>query len=111
MSSRTRYFALCVVVLLGAFAGGFVANRAIPVAHAQAGPENIRATELTLVNSQGEVQAILRNGAKGAELILNAPIGKGRIELSADGGVVVHDANGRITWSSPRRGGIFPAAE
>lgn len=114
--SRKRYFGLCVVALAGAFAGGYaasaVSNYAVPVAHAQViGPQNIRAAGFTLVDPQGKVQATLRNGALGAELILDDANGKSRVEIGASGGVVVRDANGRITWSSPRTFGIVPASE
>jgi hypothetical protein len=109
--SPTRYFALCALVLLGAFAGGYVANRATPVAHAQTlpGPENIRTTGVTLVDSQGKVMATMRGGPKGAEVILNDAAGMNRLDLSAAGGVVVRDEVGRITWQS--RPGIFPAQQ
>ena len=111
--SRYRYFALCLLVLVGAFAGGYAANRAIPVAHAQVLqiPQNIRASELTLVNSQGKILATLRTGAMGAELRLDDANGNPRVELGAPSGVVVRDATGRIVWSSPRGIGIVPASE
>ena len=62
--SRKRYLGLCSVLLAGAFAGGYAANRGIPVAHAQedrAARNGMRATGFTLVNSQGQVQATLRS--------------------------------------------------
>jgi hypothetical protein len=108
--SRARYFALCALALLGAFAGGYAANSAIPIAHAQTATESVRASSFTLVDPQGKVQATLSNGAKGAELVLNGPAGKSRIELSAAGGVTIRDMNGRIVWAAPRMG-IFPASE
>jgi hypothetical protein len=109
--NRNRYFGLCVLVLAGAFAGGFAANRAIPVAHAQVlPPTSIRATEFTLVNPQGQVQATLRSAASGAGLTLNDLNGKPRIEMSPAGGLVIRDANGRVTWSSPRGMGVLPAS-
>jgi hypothetical protein len=110
--SRTRYLALCAFVLVGAFAGGYAANRATPVAHAQVlGPGDIRATGITLVNQQGRIQATLRCGASGAELVLDDANGKSRVEIGASGGIIVRDANGRIAWASPRALGILPASE
>jgi hypothetical protein len=108
--TRTQYFSLCSLVLIGAFAGGYAANRAIPVAHAQVigPPQDIRATGFTLVNPQGKVEATLRSGATGAELILNDTNGKPRAE-AAPGGFVVRDATGRILWASPHGIGIVPA--
>jgi hypothetical protein len=110
--TRTQYFSLCSLVLVGAFAGGYAANRGIPVAHAQViGPaEDIRASGLTLVNPQGKVEATLRAGAMGAELILNDANGKPRAE-AGPGGFVVRDATGRIMWASPHGIGIVPARE
>ena len=109
--TRTQYFSLCSLVLVGAFAGGYAANRAIPVAHAQAlAPEEIRATGFTLVNAQGKVEATLRSGARGAELILNDANGKPRAEAGPVG-FVVRDATGRIMWASPHGIGIVPASE
>ena len=110
--TRTQYFSLCSLVLFGAFAGGYAANRAIPVAHAQViGPQDIRATGFTLVNAQGKVEATLRSGAMGAELILNDANGNARAEAGAQGGFVVRDATGRIVWASPHGIGIVPASE
>jgi hypothetical protein len=109
--SSVRYIALCVLVLAGAFAGGYAANRAIPVAHAQVlPPANVRATEFTLVNPQGQALATLRGGAAGAEMVLDDLNGKARVELSPSGGLVIRDANGRVTWRSPKGMGILPAA-
>lgn len=111
--TRNRYFTLCVLALAGAFAGGFVANRAVPVAHAQVLPipqENIRAMAFTLVNQQGKVQATLRNGSSGAEFTLNDANGRARVEAGV-GGIVVRDANGRVSWQSPHAFGIVPAGE
>ncbi len=109
--SRKRYFTLCALALAGAFAGGYAANRAIPVAHAQVLriPQDIRASEVTLVNPQGKVQATLRNGISGAELTLDDANGNPRVELGAPAGIVVRDATGRVVWSSPRGIGIVPA--
>jgi hypothetical protein len=86
---------------------------AIPAAHAQdvIGPANVRATGFTLVNPQGKVQATLRSGPIGAELLLNDPNGTSRVEIGAAGGIVIRDANGRVTWRSPRGIGIVPATE
>lgn len=106
--SRNRFFALCVLVLLGAFAGGYLGNRAIPVAHAQVIqlPGKISATEITLVNNQGKVEATLRD----SQLTLNDAEGRVRVAINP-GGITVHDSNGRLVWSSPRGTGIFPAGE
>jgi hypothetical protein len=111
--SRNRFLALCAVVLTGAFAGGFAANLAIPIAHAQEviGPVNVRGTGFTLVNPQGKVEATLRGGPMGAELVLDDANGTSRVEIGAAGGIVIHDANGRVTWRSPRGMGILPATE
>ncbi len=97
---------------MGAFAGGYFGDRAIPVAHAQVLqlPGKVSATEITLVNQQGKVQATLRNGATGAELTLNDAGGHVRVAMGIEG-IAVHDANGRLVWSSPRRIGIVPAGE
>ena len=108
--SRTRYFALCCLAIAGAFAGGYAANRSIPVAHAQAlPPTELRGTSFVLVNPQGQAQATLRAGNAGAELLLNDPKGNVRVEISPSGGLVIRDATGRITWRSPRGNGIMPA--
>jgi hypothetical protein len=111
--SRARYLTLCILVLTGAFAGGYAASRVVPVAHAQdlIGPTNVRATGFTLVNPQGRVQATLHSGAMGAELILNDPNGNSRVEIGPGGGIVIRDTNGRVTWRSPRGMGILPATE
>lgn len=113
--TRYRYFVLCALVLAGAFAGGYAANRAIPVAHAQVIPlrqPNIRASGFTLVDAQGKAQATLRGGPMGAELVLDDANGKARVEIGvAAGGIVVRDAMGRVVWSSPRAAGIVPASE
>jgi len=111
--TRNRYFTLCVLVLIGAFAGGYVANRAMPVAHAQVQPipqQNVRAMAFILVNQQGKVEATLRNGLMGAELTLDDANGKPRIEAGVRG-IVIRDANGRTVWQSPRAFGIVPAGE
>lgn len=111
--NRVRFFVLCLLVLAGAFAGGYAANRAIPVAHAQIIPQqNIRATGFTVVDQKGKVQATLRGGAMGAELVLDDASGNPRVEVGvAAGGIVIRDAMGRIVWSSPRGMGILPASE
>lgn len=110
--SRNRYLVLCALVLTGAFAGGFAANRTMPVAHAQervpAPP--MRASGFTVVDSQGKVQASLRSGTLGAELILDDANGHGRVEIGTSG-IVIRDAMGRLVWSSPRGSGVVPAAE
>jgi hypothetical protein len=108
--NRTRYFALCCLALAGAFAGGYAANRAVPVAHAQTlPPAELRGSSFVLVNPQGQPQATLRSGTAGAELLLNDPKGNVRVEISPSSGLVIRDANGRITWRSPRGSGILPA--
>ncbi|HEY3825174.1 MAG TPA: hypothetical protein VGL82_11490 [Bryobacteraceae bacterium] len=108
--SRNRYLTLCVLVSAGAFAGGYAANRSIPVAHAQAqtAPANLRATSFTLVNSQGQVQATLRSGNSGADLTLNDTNGNPRVEINPSSGIVIRDATGHVTWSSPKAG-LLPA--
>ena len=105
-----RYLALCFLTVAGAFAGGYVANRAIPVAHAQVPlpPMEVRGSSFVLTNPQGQVQATLRNGVNGAELQLNDPSGKVRVELSPNGGLILRDQLGRITWRSPQGMGIMP---
>jgi hypothetical protein len=109
--TRTQYFSLCSLVLVGAFAGGYAADRSIPVAHAQViGPQEIRTSGITLVNGQGKVEATLRSGPMGAELILNDANGNPRAEAGT-GGFVVRNAMGRIMWSSPHGIGIVPANE
>lgn len=108
--SRNRYFVLCVLVLTGAFAGGYAANRAIPVAHAQeripAPP--MRSSGFTVIDAQGKVQATLRSGTLGAELILDDAKGNARVEIGMPG-IVIRDAMGRLVWSSPSRTGVVPA--
>jgi hypothetical protein len=109
--SRNRYLALCALVLAGAFAGSYAANRGIPVAHAQVlPPTSTRATEFTLVNPQGQTLGTLRGGASGAELILDDVNGRQRVELSPSGGLVTRDAFGRVTWRSPKSMGTMPAS-
>src|SRR6266567_3817591 len=54
--TRKRFLALCALALTGAFAGSYLANRAIPVAHAQGG-NDLRATSFTLVDAQGNTLA------------------------------------------------------
>jgi hypothetical protein len=114
--SRKRYFGLCMIALAGAFAGSYaasaVSNYAVSVVHAQViGLQNIRAAGFTLVDPQGKVQATLRGAASGAELVLDDGNGKSRVEIGASGGIVVRDANGRVTWASPRSFGVVPARE
>jgi hypothetical protein len=88
--TRSRYLLLCALVLVGAFAGSFAGSRALPVVHAQVmTPTAINGTSFTLVDSRGNTQAVLRSNASG-------------------GGIVILDAQGRITWSSPRSG-VMPA--
>ena len=93
--------------------GGYAANLAVPIAHAQdvIGPANVRGTGFTLVNPQGKVQATLRSGPMGAELVLNDLNGAPRVEIEAAGGIVIRDANGRVNWRSSRGFGIVPATE
>ena len=106
--NRTRYFSLCLLTLTGAFAGGYIANRAVPVVHAQnLPPMEVRGSSFTLVNPQGQTEAVLRHGTNGAELTLNDTNGNKRVEITGRG-VVVRDSAGRITRESPRRSGIMP---
>ncbi len=109
--SRTRYLVLCVVTLAGAFAGGYAANRGIPVAHAQVPlpPMEVRGSSFVLTNPQGQVQATLRNGVNGAELQLKDPRGNVRVELNPNGGLILRDQTGHITWRSPQGNGFMPA--
>jgi hypothetical protein len=101
--TRKRFLAFCALALTGAFAGSYLANRAIRVARAQGG-NDLRATSFTLVDAQGNTLATFRNGRAGAELALNTSNDKSRIEISATGGITIRDRNGRVTWSSPRMG-------
>ena len=107
--SRSRYLVLCALVAAGAFAGGFAANRAIPVAYAQEriGPTNVRGAAFTLVNQQGQVEGTLRGGALGAELELDDANGRPRVEIGVSG-ITIRDAMGRPVWSSPKMG-LLPA--
>jgi len=109
--TRSRYSVLCALIVIGAFAGGYAAGVAVPVAHAQEPIRplvtNIRGTSFTLVNPQGQVQATLRGGAIGAELILDDANGNPRIEIGASG-ITIRDAMGRMTWKSPKAG-FLPA--
>lgn len=104
--SHGRYALARGLLVAGSFAGSYVANRAVIVAHAQDGP-SVRAAAFTLVDSQGKTQATLRGGRAGAELILNDDAGRMRVEVNASG-VVVRDRNGRVEWSSPH-GTLIPA--
>lgn len=110
--TRSRYLVLCALVLAGAFAGGYVASRVSPIVHAQnlIVPTDVRAKSFTLVNAQGNTQAIIRPGGSGAELILNDATGQPRIEMTASGGIKIRDARGRVIWTSPRIG-LLPASE
>jgi hypothetical protein len=109
--TTSRYLALCALVLAGAFAGGYVGNRALPVVHAQMpGADKMVATSFTLVDARGNTQATLRSGSSGAELVLLDAAGKPRVEINPSGGVVIRDGRGKITWSSPRSG-FVPAVE
>ncbi len=109
--TKSRYFTLCALVLAGTFAGAFAGSRTLPVVHAQViGPNNVRGTAFTLVDNQGNVQATLRGGSMGAALVLNDATGQSRVEIGASGGIVIRDAKGHVTWSSPRTG-VLPATE
>jgi hypothetical protein len=101
--SRKHYFALCALVMTGAFAGGFIANRTTTVAYAQdrIGPTNLRATSFTLVNQQGQVEGTLRGGTMGAELELDDASGNSRVVIGVNG-ITIRDAKGRPVWSSPK---------
>ncbi len=96
--------------MIGAFAGGLAANRAVPVAYAQerVGPTNVRGTSFTLVNQQGQVEGTLRSGVMGAELELDDANGKPRVEIGLSG-ITIRDAMGRRIWTSPKGMGILPA--
>ena len=109
-----RYLMLCLFTLAGAFAGGYAAGTAAPVAHAQdiLPPGEVRGTSFVLTGPQGQEVATLRSGPFGADLSLNDPQGKMRVELRASGGIVIRDAQGRIEWRSPHGGnGIMPLRE
>lgn len=110
--SRKRYLVLCALVAMGAFAGGFIANRAVPVAYAQEriGPANVRGSSFTLVNPQGQIQGTLRSGVMGAELELEDANGKPRVQIGVTG-ITILDATGRRVWASPKGMGILPATE
>jgi hypothetical protein len=101
--SRAQYFVLCALVMVGAFAGSFVANRGIAVVHAQdrVGPTNVRGTSFTLINPQGQVQGTLRGGAMGAQLELDDANGKPRVQIGTSG-IAIRDAIGQTVWSSPK---------
>jgi hypothetical protein len=107
--NRKRYLVLCFLVVAGASFGGYVANRSVLVVHAQTvPPTDVRGSSFTLVNAQGQVQATLRSGQSGAELVLNGTKGNGQVEISPAGGLIIRDAYGRIVWRSPRTSGIIP---
>lgn len=110
--TRSRYLVLCVLVLVGAFAGGYLADRVPRIVHAQnlILPTDIRAKSLTLVDTQGNAQATLRPSSTGAELVLNDGGGQPRVEIGASGGIKIRDARGRVIWTSPRIG-LLPASE
>ncbi len=110
--TRSRYLALCALVLFGAFAGGYIANRVSPIVHAQnlILPTDVRAKSFTLVDAQGNAQATLRPSGSGAELVLNDGGGQPRVEIGASGGIKIRDARGRVIWTSPRIG-LLPASE
>jgi hypothetical protein len=103
---------LCALVLVGAAAGGYIANRAAPIVHAQnlILPADIRGKSFTLVDAQGNAQATLRPSGTGAELVLNDGEGQARVEIGASRGIKIHDARGRVVWTSPRIG-LLPASE
>ena len=106
---RKRYLVLCALTIAGAFAGGYAANRGIPVAHAQNLPATeVRGTQFVLTDNQGRTQATLRNGISGAELTFNDPQGNTRVEISPSRGLIIRDPSGHITWRSPRGSGILP---
>jgi len=56
------------------------------------------------------VQGTLRSSASGASLVLNDVAGRSRVEIGVSGGIVIREANGRVTWRSPRSG-VMPATE
>ena len=109
--SKSRFFTLCALVLAGTFSGAYFGSQGLPVVHAQmGGPTGIRGSAFTLVDSQNNVQATLRGSVSGASLVLNDAAGQSRVEIGASGGIVIRDAKGRVTWSSPRTG-VLPATE
>jgi hypothetical protein len=99
-----------VLLFSGAFAGGFVANRAIPAAHAQTLPSPIfRGTSVTVLDQQGKVQAALRSNTNGGELVIHDADGKSRMTIGPSG-IVIKDQRGRVVWTTPT-GGFVPAVE
>jgi hypothetical protein len=98
------------LLFAGAFAGGFVANRTIPLVHAQTLPTPaFRGNSVTILDQQNKVQAILRSTANGAELTMNDADGKSRVNIGPSG-IVIRDGRGRTLWASPRTG-FMPASE
>jgi hypothetical protein len=110
MRTELMKIGTAVLVFSGAFAGGFVANRAIPTAHAQTLPPTaFRGQSVTVVDPQGRVQASLRTGATGGELVLHDTDGKTRVTIGPSG-IVIKDQRGRVVWTTPT-GGFVPAVE
>ena len=92
-----RYSILCVLTVLAAFAGGYIANRPIAVARAQdVIPNNMRANGFIVTNAQGQPLATLLGGPSGAELRINDARGRLRVELSPSAGLVIRDAFGDV---------------
>jgi hypothetical protein len=104
-----RKIVSAALLFSGAFAGGYVANRAIPAVHAQNLPaQSYKGTSFTVVDGQGRVQATLASGFNGAELTLTDQ-GSPRVTIS-NSGIVVKDRTGRTVWVSPKSG-TMPAVE
>ncbi len=109
--NRSRFFVISALVFAGTFAGGYAGSRGLPVVHAQMpGPSTIKGTSFTLVDARGNTVGALREGAGGAELILDDVNGSARVEIGATSGIIIRDARGKVTWSSPRTG-VLPASE
>jgi hypothetical protein len=105
-----RKIGSAVLLFSGAFAGGFVTNRSIPLSHAQTLPTpTFRGTSVTVIDQQGKTQASLRSAAPGGELVLHDTDGKPRVTISPSG-IVLRDPRGRVVWTTPS-GGFVPAVE
>lgn len=106
-----RRIASALLLFTGAFAGGYVANRAVPLVHAQTlPPQTYQGTSFTLVDAQGNVQATLTSNAGGPELKFSDLLHNTRVTIN-DSGIVIKDRFGRTVWASPRVSGVMPAIE
>jgi hypothetical protein len=109
--TNSRFLILCTLVLGGTVTDAYFGSQGLPVVHAQVvGPSSVRGTAFTLVDGQNNVQGTLRSSASGASLVLNDVAGRSRVEIGVSGGIVIREANGRVTWRSPRSG-VMPATE